>query len=87
MDDLPDLQKVNNLKGIDYVLRSEDNSSNDAVYEVIKMDEQQPLNDPNCEHRPVLDGDVLGDSVSVKCANCPIGWYIHKDDAARLNLY
>lgn len=80
MTEHPDFGKV------DFVLGSSDNDKQDDVHEVIKMSEQEPLNDPKCDHVPVYEGDEIGDAVSVTCQNCPYGWYVHKDDIAELGL-
>lgn len=81
MDDLPDLQPAKGMPGIDFVLKSTDNEGNYVVDEVIKMGEQTPLNDHDHEHVPVLDGDIMGDTVSVGCDICPIGWYAPIENA------
>lgn len=73
--------------GIDYTLSSSDNEGKYGVDEVIKMGEHKPLNDKNCTHEQVkLDGDRMGDHVAVKCAACPVGWYITVAEANALGL-
>lgn len=75
-----------NFGQVDFVLGSNDNNKQDDEYEVIKMAEKEPLNDPSCNHIPVLEGDEMGDAVSVTCKNCPYGWYIPKDQLTKYGL-
>jgi len=84
MDDLPGLEPAKGIPGIDFVLKSADNEGNYVVDEVIKMGEKEPLFDTSHEHIPVYDGDIMGDTVSVKCEVCPIGWYIPIDQAREM---
>ncbi len=87
-DDLPGLQPVKGVPGIDFTLKSNDNEGKYDVDEIIKMDEKIPLNDHLHTHKPKLDGDKMGDNVAVGCAieGCPIGWYIPISEAQRLGL-
>jgi len=42
------------------------------------MDEQSPINDPNCKHSFVMDPtDSIGEAVSYMCSNrnCGIGYF------------
>lgn len=55
------------------------NEPNDANEVVIKMDEQVPINDPECQHELVADPeDTLGDAVYHGCIKpkCGVGFYI-----------
>lgn len=87
-DLLPGLEPVKGIPGIDFKLKSTDNEDNYVVDEIIKMGEKIPLNDHLHQHSPKLDGDIMGDNISIGCAeeNCPIGWYIPIVDAKRLGL-
>ncbi len=82
--DFPDLEPAKGMPGIDFVLKSQDNEGNYVVDEVIKMGEKEPINDHDHEHVPVYDGDIMGDTVSIKCDVCPIGWYIPIKEAEKL---
>lgn len=78
-DDFPGLEQV------DFVLKSEDNGKqHDEDEIIIKVSEQEAINDPACKHVPKLDGDRLGDTVSVTCERCPYGWYIPTSEAIKL---
>jgi len=78
MDEFPGIEPV------DFVLKSDDNNNQYDEDEIIKMDEQEAINDPACQHVPQLEGDRLGDTVSVTCKICPYGWYIPVDEAIEL---
>ena len=70
---------------IDFVLESSDNDKQHGEDEVIKISEQEPLNDSSCQHtKPQLDGDRIGDTISVTCYDCPKGWYIPVHEAKKL---
>ena len=59
------------------------NSTQDDEYvEIVKMDEQKPINDTECKHEtltPDFD-DKIGTAVYYGCSNrkCGMGWYIQK---------
>ena len=84
MDDLPGLEPVKGIPGIDFVLKSTDNKGNYVVDEVIKMGEKEPINDYDHNHVPVLDGDVIGEQVAVGCEICPVGWFMPIAEAEKL---
>lgn len=87
MDDMfPSLEPVKGVPGVDFVLKSMDNEGNYVVDEVIKLNEQTPLNSHDHEHIPLLDGDIMGDTVSIKCDVCPIGWYIPIPEAEAMGF-
>lgn len=72
---------------IDGVLKSVDNDKqHDEDEHIIKMSEQDRLNDPACNHVPQLDDDSIGDMVAVTCKNCPYGWFIPESEAIELGL-
>lgn len=58
------------------------NSLNDDLYvEVVKMDEQSPINDTECQHPTLIpdpEDKLDNGSVYHGCANpkCGLGWYI-----------
>lgn len=56
------------------------NGLNDENVEVVKMDEQKPINDTECKHETLIPDpeDTIGDAVYHGCANykCGRGWYI-----------
>lgn len=66
------------------------NNNNDDEYaaiagirqheQIIKMDEQKPLNDTECRHETLVANpeDKLGDAIYHGCTNprCPVGFYI-----------
>ena len=56
------------------------NVPNDENVEVVKMDEQAPINDTECKHETLIPDptDMIGDAVYHGCANpkCGRGWYI-----------
>lgn len=58
-----------------------DNTTDDE-YEIVKMDEQEPINDTNCTHENLIPDpeDTIGDAVYHGCSNkkCGIGFYINK---------
>lgn len=85
-DDLPGLEPVKGVPGIDFVLKSTDNDGKYVVDEVIKMSEQTALNDHDHEHVPVLDGDIMGDTVSIGCDLCPVGWYVPIPEAEAMGF-
>lgn len=70
---------------MDYLPNEVDNSAqtgyNDNTndeYEVIRMDEQAPLNNPKCEHKFEVDlTDQIGDAYAHMCVNrnCGIGYF------------
>jgi len=66
------------------------NGLNDENVEVVKMDEQKPINDTECRHEFLIPDpkDTLGDAVYHGCANhkCGVGFYIHKDDPRNKNI-
>jgi hypothetical protein len=63
------------------------NSNNDEYVDVIKMDEQRPLNDTTCQHDTLVadDNDTIGDATLHMCANvkCGVGFYIKNKTLAR----
>lgn len=70
------------LEPVDFTLGTDDNSKqHDEDEIIIKVNEQERLNDPACQHVPKLEGDRIGDTVSVTCEICPYGWYIPTDEA------
>jgi hypothetical protein len=55
------------------------NADNDGL-EVIRLDEQQPLNDPNCEHNFKKDDDDLSDDFQAwVCTKCHRGTFLPKN--------
>lgn len=56
------------------------NVSNDENVEVVKMDEQKPINDTECRHETLIPDpeDTIGDAVYHGCSNykCGVGFYI-----------
>jgi hypothetical protein len=56
------------------------NGGNDENVEVVKMDEQKPINDTECRHETLVPDpkDTIGDAVYHGCANhkCGVGFYI-----------
>lgn len=55
------------------------NSPNDEHVEIVKMDEQAPINDSNHEHQLVADlDDTIGKAVYHGCVlpKCGVGFYI-----------
>lgn len=55
-------------------------NTNDDSYEVLRMDEHQPLNDSSCTHDNLIPDptDTIGDAVYHGCQNrkCGMGFYI-----------
>lgn len=51
--------------------------------EVVKMDEQKPINDTECRHPKLIPDpeDTIGDAVYHGCSNhkCGVGFYIRKN--------
>jgi hypothetical protein len=75
---------VDNAHGLSY---NEPNDLYDRVAEnilsqpqVVKMDEQKPLNDTNCKHETLVadPDDKIGDAIFHSCSNhkCGVGFYI-----------
>lgn len=65
---------------IDNFSQSGNNKEDNDYYEIIKLDELEPLNDPNCKHYFVKDdSDVLGNSVAWKCSKCHRGTFLAKN--------
>jgi len=58
----------------------------DTLVERIEKKDLLPMHDTNHEHRGVLDGEVMGDFVAVRCENkdCNLGWFIHEKEAWKL---
>ena len=56
------------------------NSENDENVHIVKMDEQEPINDTECKHETLVADpeDTIGDAVYHGCANrkCGVGFYI-----------
>ncbi len=46
--------------------------------EVVRLDEQQPLNDPDCKHQFVKDDDELGEAQAWVCIKCRRGVFLPK---------
>jgi len=70
---------------IAFTIRPSDNDDNNVGnYEVIRRDEIQPLNDPNCEHDMILDpdGDEIGDTRAWVCSKCHRGVFLPKSVTA-----
>jgi hypothetical protein len=63
-----------NIEEISY---NEDNDS----YEIVKMDEQRPINDTTCQHETLIADpeDTIGNAIFHSCSNpkCGIGFYIN----------
>lgn len=57
---------------------NEANVNNDKNEIVIRLDEQAPLNDPDCKHKFSLDGDTIGDTRAWKCEKCHRGIFLPK---------
>lgn len=68
---------VDNEKQIRYNV-----DNNDENVEIVKMDEQRPINDTECTHETLIPDpeDTIGDAVYHGCANykCGRGWYLKK---------
>lgn len=45
---------------------------------VIRREDLKPLNDPNCEHSFVLDGELIGDTRAWICSKCHRGTFLPK---------
>lgn len=45
---------------------------------VIRLDELEPLNDPDCKHKFVRDPDTIGEFRAWKCSKCHRGVFLHK---------
>lgn len=56
------------------------NVPNDENVEVVKMDEQRPINDTECRHETLVPDatDTIGEAIYHGCANrqCGVGFYI-----------
>lgn len=69
-------------KSVDFLQQVGYNNSNDSNVEVVKMDEQAPINDTECTHETLIPdpSDTIGDAVYHGCANwkCGRGWYLSK---------
>jgi antirestriction protein len=56
------------------------NVVNDENVEVVKMDEQRPVNDTECRHPNLIPDptDTIGEAIYHGCANleCGVGFYI-----------
>ena len=56
--------------------------NNDSNVEIVKMDEQEPINDPNCEHLLAKDdSDRIGNTVAWMCTKpkCGFGQFLPDD--------
>lgn len=53
-------------------------NGNDGEYEVIRLDNATPINDPDCKHFFIKDEDEIGDSVAWICKSCKRGAYFPK---------
>jgi transposase-like protein len=54
------------------------NNEENEQYEVFKMDNVEPINDPNCKHFFVEDDDSIGDTQSWICKHCKRGVFYPK---------
>lgn len=45
---------------------------------VVRREDLKPLNDPNCEHDFVLDGEVIGTTRAWVCSKCHRGTFLPK---------
>lgn len=69
------------------------NINQDAIYDavagnyqirvdVVKLDEQKPINDTSCQHKELVPDpeDTIGDSVMYMCTNpqCGVGFYVRQ---------
>lgn len=54
------------------------NNGNDDGAIVVDMRQQEPLNDPNCEHFFVKDSDTIGDNQAWICQKCKRGTFLPK---------
>ena len=58
------------------------NSINDENVEVVKMDEQRPINDTECTHETLVPDpeDTIGNAIYYGCANpkCGRGFYLNQ---------
>jgi hypothetical protein len=50
-------------------------NGNDEPDEVIRMDEVEPINDPNCKHFFIKDSDIIGDYQAWICRKCKRGTF------------
>lgn len=60
-----------------------DNNNDDINVEIVKMDEQRPINNPECEHLLVRDeSDRIGNTVSYMCIkpHCGFGQFFPDDE-------
>lgn len=59
---------------------SYNSGQDDENVEIVKMDEQKPINDTECTHQTLVQDpeDTIGDAVYHGCANykCGRGWYV-----------
>jgi hypothetical protein len=63
-----------------YGMQSDNKSINvnDANYDVISLDNAKQINDPDCVHFFIKDGDTIGNSVAWICKSCKRGTYYPK---------
>lgn len=65
-----------NQSNIDNQGKGNDNTGIYDEYEVINIGDHEPLNDPNCKHKNVVEDptEELGDAFT--CKDCHIGWIV-----------
>jgi len=67
---------VDNSGGVD---NNNSNNGDDDGRIVVRMEEQQPLNDPDCKHFFIKDEtDSIGDNQAWICQSCKRGVFIPK---------
>ena len=66
--------------GVDFSNEVGYNVANDENVEVVKMDEQKPINDTECKHETLIPDpqDTIGEAIYHGCENrkCGVGFYI-----------
>jgi hypothetical protein len=53
-------------------------NGNDEEYEVIRLKDVEPINDPNCKHFFIKDSDTIGDHQAWICRRCKRGTFYPK---------
>lgn len=55
------------------------NNDDNAEYEVIRLDEVEPINNPDCKHYFIKDDDEIGDNQAWICRDCKRGTFYPKN--------
>lgn len=73
---------MNNENGVDFSDNIGYNTNNDENVEIVKMDEQAPINDTECTHTTMVEdpSDRIGTATYWGCTNpkCGRGYYLNK---------